>query len=243
MEALENAIKIIKNEKRDPNYNTLYLFTNENLNELTEKLYLENKKIITVCSSGDQFFNFLVKHPKDIMLYDINPLTEYLFYLKKAAIENLDYDAFKSFFLDKKIYNKYLLSKDIYKKIKEDIPDKIKYFWDELYKKYDNYALYKSNLFYTIRNSPKSILNNNNYLKDENIYYKLKILLKKITEIKYYNINIFEEFLNENNKFDFIYVSNILDYLNIDNEKEYYIKLKKIITKLSKTLNTNGETI
>ena len=27
--------------------------------------------------------------------------------------------------------------------------------YDELYKKYDNYQLYNSNLFYTIRNSPK----------------------------------------------------------------------------------------
>ena len=38
MKAIDNAIKIINNNKHDANYNTTYLFTNENLNILTNKL-------------------------------------------------------------------------------------------------------------------------------------------------------------------------------------------------------------
>ena len=135
MKDLENAINIINNKSHNINYQSIYLFTNENLNALNNKINLNNKRILTVCSSGDQYFNFLMQNPLDIVLYDINVLTEYIFYLKKKSIENLEFDEYKDFFINKKLSNKYILSKDIYNKVREDLPDKIKIFWDELYKR------------------------------------------------------------------------------------------------------------
>jgi len=241
MKDLENAINIINNKSHNINYQSIYLFTNENLNALNNKINLNNKRIITVCSSGDQYFNFLMQNPLDIVLYDINVLTEYIFYLKKKSIENLEFDEYKDFFINKKLSNKYILSKDIYNKVREDLPDKIKIFWDELYKRYTNKELFKSNLFYKNKYSTKEIINNNEYLKGELEYKLLKEKIKKNKEPVFYNINIFDEFINEKIKFDFIYLSNILDYLSISNIKEYYIKLKQIITKLSNYLTYEGE--
>ncbi len=44
MEAVLEAKKIIENKESKENYGQLYLFTNENLNVVTQKIDLKNKK-------------------------------------------------------------------------------------------------------------------------------------------------------------------------------------------------------
>ena len=131
------AIRLIEKdyEKIDTSkYAGIYLFTNENVIKMINELSLESKKVFTVCSSGDHAFNFLLENVDSIELFDINILAEYIFYLKKAAIESLSYDEFIDYFFPKPL-NKYsVFSKECYKKIRSSIEDKrIKLFWDYLF--------------------------------------------------------------------------------------------------------------
>ena len=77
--------------------NKLCMFTDENINDMTKKLNLENKDILTVTSSGDQALNFILSGAKNIKLFDENTYAECLFYLTKSLIENLSYEAFLTF--------------------------------------------------------------------------------------------------------------------------------------------------
>ena len=240
MEAINNAEKIINKIKPEDNYNSLYLFTNENLKEILQRININNKKILTVCASSDQYFNFLLHNPQNIELFDINKLTEYLFYLKKSALINLDYELFTEFLIPKKIMNKKIFSKDIYNLIRNDLPDKYLLFWDRLFNNYKNTELFKSDLFKNNKKYTKEILNNNEYLSSEKTYNQLKETIKNIEKVNFYNIDIFKEFINNNKKYDFIYLSNIIDYLPIKNKCEYFKKIKELIKEISNNLNENG---
>ena len=222
------------------NHYPIYLFTNENLASMLNNIDLNKKSILTVCSSSDQLFNFLLSGSNKIETFDKNKLSKYLFYLKKAAIINLDYDTFIKFFINKSLRNNKLFSKDIYKEIRNSIPKgKIRLFWDELFNNYNN-ILYKSNLFYNNKTPSKNIIKCNNYLNNEDNYNRLKKILNNYGNLKFQNINIFNEKIKINYKLDFIYLSNILDYLKINNKIEYLKKTKEIILSLSENLKVTG---
>lgn len=220
-------------------YSSLYLFSNENIGGFTKKLSFKNNKILTVCSSGDQAFNLIYNKAKEIDLFDINIFTKYYFHLKKSAIEVLNYNDFINFFFPK-IINNIIFNFETYLKIRNNFTDEsIKSFWDYIFFHYSSTDIYYSNLFLTIENSKNNIMMANDYLKNEHNYNKLKLLLKNKT-FNFYNIDIFKDKLNNNKKYDFIYLSNIFDYLYINNKLEYAKKIKEIILNLTKTTNKNG---
>ena len=243
MEAVLEAKKIIENKESKENYGPLYLFTNENLNVVTQKIDLKNKKIVPTCASGDQYFNFTLQNPSEIKLYDINELTKYLLYLKNAAILNLDFEEFKYFLLTRGLFKNYLLDKSFYKRIKEDMPDYVEYLWNQLFKTYSSKELYNSKLFFDNKKNTKEIINNNNYLQNEENYLLLKSKLKKIQEFAFYNINIFKSFIEAENYFDLIYLSNIIYNILANNKKEYLEELRKIFNIISHSLTENGKIV
>lgn len=240
MDVVQEAKKIIEKKEYQKNCRPLYLFTNENLNAITQKINLENKKIITVCASSDQYFNFLLQNASEIATFDINKLTEYLFYFKKAAIINLDYNDFNEFLLPQRPFKKYILDKSIYQKIKKDMPDYVEHFWDELFKMYSSKELFNSNLFFDNKKNIKQAKNNNKYLENEENYLLLKNKLKSISKLVFYNINIFDNFINEEKKYDFIYLSNILDDIPANSKKEFLERLKFIVNNISNNLKEDG---
>ena len=243
VEAVLEAKKIIENKECKENYGPLYLFTNENLNVVNKKIDLKNKKIVTTCASGDQYFNFILQNPSEVKLYDMNELTKYLLYLKNAAILNLDYEEFKYFLLTRGLFKNYLLDKSFYKRIKEDMPDYVEYLWNQLFKTYSSKELYNSNLFFDNKKNTKEIINNNNYLQNEENYLLLKSKLKKIQEFAFYNINIFKSFIEAENYFDLIYLSNIIYNILANNKKEYLEELRKIFNIISHSLTENGKIV
>ena len=115
----------------------LYMFTDENINDMTKKLNLANKDILTVTSSGDQALNFLLEGAKSVRLFDENTYAECLFYLKKSLIENLSYEEFINFFLPGLFNKKDYFSKEKYELIKDSLPDgKIRTYWDYIFNNY-----------------------------------------------------------------------------------------------------------
>lgn len=184
-----------------------------------------------------------MQNPSEIKLYDINELTKYLLYLKNAAILNLDYEEFKYFLLNRGLFKNYLLDKSFYKRIKEDMPDYVEYLWNQLFKAYSSKELYNSNLFFDNKKNTKEIINNNNYLQNEENYLLLKSKLKKIQEFEFYNINIFKSFIEVENYFDLIYLSNIIYNIPANNKKEYLEELRQIFNNISRSLTENGKIV
>ena len=52
----------------------------------------ENKKILSICSAGDNVLGMLTKRPKSIIAFDINETQLNLLKLKIAAFKNLPYE-------------------------------------------------------------------------------------------------------------------------------------------------------
>ena len=87
--------------------------------------------------------------------------------------------------------------------------------------------------------SRKTYIECNDYLKNETSYNKLKENLLK-TKFNFYNIDIINDTIPNNTKYDFIYLSNILDFLKSKNNLEYIKKVKEIILKLKISLSELG---
>lgn len=224
----------------NPNYRETYMWTTENIRGLLTQLSLADKTIFTVCSSGDHIFNFLLEGATNIVAFDINPFTEYIYYLKKSAITTLKYKEFLDFFFPKFFFTK-TFNKNTYNKIREDLPKgKIQDFWDQLFNQYSPKELYTSKLF--IKNSidNKSLTICNKYLNNEINYNILKERLKKFPKLEFHQLNIFEPLPPTTQKFDFIYLSNILDNLNYKTDKEMLKAIKQTILKLSNLVKEDG---
>lgn len=222
-------------------HSSLYMFTTENIKGIINKIDFNNKEIFTVCSSSDHLFNFLLEGANNIKTFDINIFTEYFFYLKRAAILNLTYAEFLDFFFLKYTNKRKVFSKDTYNIIKKDIPEgKIRYFWDNLFSSYPSLKLYNSNLFIKSKPSLKTIIFCNKYLNNENNYNNLKKILKDYNRLEFYHVNIFDDIPKLGGKVDFIYLSNIFDYLAANNKIEYLNKIKELVLKLSDNLKDTG---
>jgi hypothetical protein len=229
---------------KDNKYSQVYKFTNENICGISKNIDIKNKEVLTVCSSGAQYFSHLLNGAKTVDTFDISIFTKYFLHLNIAAIISLDYDEYLDFFFPKRhslINNKYF-NFNTYLKLRDNFKDKDSLeFWNALFWKYPSKKLYYSNLF--VQNNPdqKNIIECCDYLKNEETYNLLRAKLKKIDTVTFYNTDIIDKMLETNKHYDFIYLSNILDKIYMTNKKQYLQFIKTILKKLEKHLKDNGE--
>jgi len=242
---LEIAKKIIASENKNYYIENdcfpVHLFATENILGCHRQIPLEEKKVLTVCSSSDQLFYFLLKGARVVETYDLNLFTSYFFYLKSAAIQSLEIHEFLDFFFPKNfLYKGNVFSEKVYNKLRTNIKSKdaLK-FWDDLFEHYFGYQLYESDLFSEVRYSKKITKKCNSYLKNEENYYLLR---KKLQDYQhtFYHINILEDEMNINQKYDYIYLSNIFDYIQEFEDKNYIQKVKEVLKKLDSLLSYDG---
>ena len=230
-------------------YQKVYLSTNENINEYLNNVDFNKKtNALSVMASGDHIFNIINKGILNIDTFDTNAITEYyVLGLKKAMILKYNYKEYL------KTYSKFcdkFISLDeltfILKELLIYMDDKYKIFWNSIIEY--NYKIQKNNknkinLFYMLFiniSSVDYITKNNNYLLNENEYNKLKDNINK-TNILFKNINAKDLYKEFNNKYDFILLSNILDYFNkYYNYKFDYDCLREYIDNLFNILKENG---
>ena len=201
-------------------FNSIYPFTTENIAGYMYDLDLKNKRIITVTGSADHIINAIVRGATNITTFDINPLTKYYMDLKLAGLRDLSYEDFLQIFL----YN----GKDIdYRFIDEsEMPDNSKKFWMQqllLYKN-DWNKLKQSTLFNRKYFNPNSKLWQNLYLEKSN--YKIAQQMIDSTKITFSNMSL--ENLDLKEEIDYMFLSNISDYLNLmynSNNLENYREL------------------
>lgn len=211
-------------------FKSIYLFTTENIAGYMKDLDLNNKKIITVCASGDHVLNAIVKGCKDITTFDINPYTKYYLDLKISAIKELSYECFLDMFLydSKSSFDYNIISK-------LDMPSESKNFWLDKLKEYNNKGLNLKNskIFNTKYFNPISKIKQNLYLNKENY----NIIKNKIDDVSVKFIQIDLKDLYFENHFDYMFLSNISDYLNLMYKDNYLESYKNKIIELHKKVS------
>ncbi|MEE3342869.1 MAG: DUF3419 family protein [Bacilli bacterium] len=221
------------------NEERMIMFTSENPNNMTKKLNLKDKDVLTITNSGDQALNFILAGAKSIKLFDNNPNSKYIFYLKKALIENLSYQEFLNFFVPGLFNKNEYFSKEKYDLIKDDISIKeVREYWDDIFNNHT--SRYINNIFVNRIYNRKELTKRNNYLASEKNYNKLKERLKEIKEIEFEEIDILHQIIYVKDKVDFIYLSDILNYIPSKSKDEYLKKLKTITLNISNNLKENG---
>ncbi len=220
-------------------YKQILMFTDENINAMTNKLDLKDKDILTVTSSGDQALNFLLEGAKSIKLFDNNIYSECYFYLKKALIENISYQEFLNFYFPGFFNKKEFFSKEKYDLAKDSLPDgKVREYWDYIFNNYTKQEV--KDMFIQRVYDKKDTISRNNYLKNESNYNKLKEILKNINKVDFQEINILHELLYIDKPVDFIYLSETLNKISASNQIEYLKKIKALTLNISNNIKENG---
>ena len=208
----------------------IYPRATEYLGKLMPYLDLNGKSVYTVLSSSDAYFSLLLKDCASIDTFDVNPLTKRYYYLRKWLIHEGHVYADELSFTE--IYNlvsSYLDSPDIYEKSTANFWT---YYLEKLkslsYKEYsyDDIKFYQYYLF--------NILEISTHLDQSYIDFARKLpeleMKLKTTTFNYECIDITKPLPNNHQKYDIIYLSNILDYAD----------KKQTVENLDKLLNDDG---
>ena len=191
-------------------YSYAYANTNENLSEIwTRFKFDDNVKALSVLASGDQIFDMILKGLRNVATFDCNRIAEYFTLgIKKTAIECLDYYQFIEMF----DYFTYGFNYEMEKYVISCAPSEYKKFWEELFYILKQKGRPAVSVFEFTEGDIREVLLNNrcNYLMSNNNFKKLQENLKNADiTFNYDNIkNISKNY----GKYDFIYISNIMDY-------------------------------
>ena len=239
-----NPGNLVKHETFCP----VYAWTNESVcNALDFADAYGRQKALSVLASGDQVFSMLDYKINDIDTFDINALTEYYALgLKRAMI--LKYDYFTFIKTMEKIFSTATSNEEIYEIIKGLFPYMEKrhsFFWQELI---DYDALFRKkrigyerkNLIISLTFANRSVYYLSEdvlYLMNEQYYNIAKDNLSK-ANISFKTVDAQEVDRHFTGPYDFIYLSNVLDFFDsfgsnwgYDKLREYEEKVKKLADK------------
>lgn len=240
------AIKYIKTFDIDIDgllqFYKFYSFSTENLTDYFNKELLENKKVLITGSSSDQIITSQLFDAKMITNYDINPLVEFMYDLKVAAIKELDIDEFINYFYYRNI-NESSLSYKQYDKIRKHLNNNSLDFWDTLYDKFNQLKIRRKLFIYTDEPADRYIYKRFiPYLSKEN--YDI-IKFKKFLPVEFINCNVLDLYNNINDKYDLIYFSNIFSRLEMNNfyDRKYIKNLYNFMNNILDCTNDNGTII
>ena len=165
----------------------IYPFTTENISQYINFFDLVDRSLFTVGSSGDQTINAISKGANKVTLVDLNPLTKYYYFLKVAAILELNLDEILDFIK----YNKFtdtesegLFSKTYFERIKGALRliDSDSYnFWNDLFSMVSNIDI-KNRLFHP-DNRKEVIIECNPYLQNVENYKLARERIERVQPI------------------------------------------------------------
>jgi len=192
----------------------MYIYATEMVGSYYSILDIKNKKILTVCGSGDQVLNAYFLGAKKVVGFDLNKRSELITLLKISALRELSYGEFLKFFGERGSNSS--LDYGLYKKIQKKLSKKALRFFDTLYKKYgfDGEKIARSDYFrqrWDFETDTKRI---NLYLRDEQSYMRLREIMAR-TKQEFVQGNakdIYRAKKLGNEKFDVINLSNVPNY-------------------------------
>lgn len=201
-------------------YSQVFNRTNENLKYYIKDL--KNKRILCVSSSGDHLLNSLYAGADEIDTFDINRFSALYQELTIYAIKYLRPIEAYSFLM--------VFLPNMYWKFNNKLPPHLKEFFDYLFTNYDYLTIHDKFLNCELY----SDIANNNYATLERIPI-LKERLKSLVH-KHYVCDIYTIISTIKEKYDVIYLSNILEY-----QKNFDIYFDTIRTLIANNLNEGGE--
>ena len=212
----------------------MYRMTTENISDFLNNYDLKDKSVLTVAGSGDQRLNALLFGAKNVTCFDVNPLTKFQLELKDSVIKNVSLEEFLYFFGLNHIYGIKEFDQNIFKKLslKRETYDFFNYIINE------NIYLNTRNIYFDMDDDLAILKGMNNYL-DLDEYNKLSKILKNhrlnfiCSDVKYLPKII-------KDKYDFILLSNISDYIHKIYEEDSLLKYRELIDKLIESLNDYG---
>jgi hypothetical protein len=204
-------------------YSKVYFSSNENIFKAIKNLDIRDKSVMTVLASSDQLFYFNHLGAREVDTFDNNILTMYYYYLRKWSI------LFKS-----QIVPDYLKNND-YSRLKELL---------SIVKIDENNEEEKNALIFWKRHLENrtdfSRMFYREYLHYDEKYdlEGTKTALDKPLNYRFLDITKETEF---DKQYDLIYLSNIIEWVQMDKEKLTGIKnnLLKLITEDGQVLCTN----
>lgn len=234
-------------------YRKFYLFTNEEIDSYLSILNAEpSQKALSVLASGDHAFNLISKGIKNVDTFDINQLTEYyVFGIKKALITKCNYQEFlQNFMILTQPFSKANEEIEIIRKLLPYMEEKYKIYWSEILSYYSGKAKEMKSNFFTphsllyVLEAERPALNlschYNNYLHGEYNYNLFKSNLSE-SNITFKHSDITDLPENFKGKYDYILLSNILDYIYKNWNKYWTIdKLNKFIDSLKTIMSENS---
>ena len=101
---LASDIQIAKDVAQGKNnepFSRIFYCSNEDVSRLLSRVDFKDKKVLSVCGSGDFYFHCINNGATDIDLYDINSLSIYYVYFRKWIMEKFGiyYPKFEMFLL------------------------------------------------------------------------------------------------------------------------------------------------
>ncbi len=196
------ASRVIMDDKMVDGYDKVYYQINEDVNDVLLGEDFTDKDVLSVLASADQYFMFKALDAKKVDAFDFNRLTMYYYFLRKWSIK-YNNDVYPDIFYDdsyvENLLEKVVVSSDLEKKALDFFKmhvsngsDFSKFFYDVDVQPYGN------TLFQNIRQ------------------------LKKIidSDFTFYNMDLFKDNGDLiSKKYDYLYISNILDWAREDSSK------------------------
>ncbi len=205
-------------------FDSIYPFTTENIAGYMDDLDLTGTKVITVTGSTDHILNIVARGGLDVTTFDINPLTEKYMDLKLSALKKLDFNDFVNFLLyDTKISFDY----DIISSL--DLPVESRMFWLDKLQEFnkDGRSLKNSHYFNRKYFNPDSKVWQNLYLNEDSY----NLVKDKLSGLKIRHITCSLENLELDEYFDYMFLSNISDYIGMMYGKDGLIKYRDLMNK------------
>ena len=202
-------------------YDKIYYQANEDLIDIYLDLDFEDKDVLSVVSSSDQVYTPKLLGARHVDGFDKNRITKYYYYMRKWAIKyNNQIYPYELIDGDNNYLKRLLNVVEVSSKSEKDAYN----FWNYIC----NNDIDIDSLFY------EDNVNVGSTLFDNNIKY-IKDVSKE--DIRFYNINLFDN-INTNKKYDYIMMSNIIEYALGDIDK-----LKIVRDNLYKLLKDDGKII
>lgn len=195
-------------------YCTPFLFGTENQEGISEIISYEDKDVITIASSGDQYISSVYYGANKVDVYDINRFTCYITYLKIAAFLTLSYEEFISFFMPARDYvNEMFWDLRVLKKVLVALPSKFGHFWEKvIYEcKRSGFGNFVTPNGFHVKK--ECILSGMPFYYSEEEYYIAQLLLRINKYPNFIESDLINLGDNVKETYDVIYLSNIIENL------------------------------
>jgi 2-polyprenyl-3-methyl-5-hydroxy-6-metoxy-1,4-benzoquinol methylase len=214
----------------------MYIYATEKVGEYYKLLELEGKRILSVIGSGDQILNAAHYGANHVTGFDVNKRAILFVDLKTAALKNLSYDEFLTFF--GKTFEDASFDHSLYSTFRAELKEDTRSFFDNLYQHMSGSNFSRSDYFRQRAWIDVSPLEINSYLQNEESFEKAKVQQLK-TYFKYIAAGIDElVFAAQGDLFDVVNLSNIPNYFvggKGDRIEEFLSILRNLATMLTPT--------